>query len=74
MLLNLFLMVVAVGLMFGGFVSSASAVHPAAANRATVNPTVAQQMMLMRAAAKRHHKHHHHHKTTGATNVAPVVN
>jgi hypothetical protein len=57
MLRNGFVIVLAVGILFGGLLSPASAVTPAQANT-----IAARQAALM--AARKHHKHHHHKKPT----------
>jgi hypothetical protein len=71
MLRNTFVIVVALGVTFGGLISTASAVNPAKVTPAPTNTLPAMQAAL-RPAAKRHHKHHHH-KKAGAAAVVPAV-
>lgn len=64
---NAFVIVLAVGMLFGGLLSPASA-----ANTAKVNAAITARQAALAQTARKHHKHHHHKKgTTGQ--VVPAI-
>jgi hypothetical protein len=67
MLRNAFVIVIAVGMLFGGLLSPASA-----ANRAKVNAAIAARQAALAPAAKKRHKRHHHKRAPTAAAVPAV--
>jgi len=67
MLRNAFVIVLGLGMLFGGLLAPASAANPAKTNAA-----IAARQAAIAQASKKHRRHHHHKKPTAGV-VAPTV-
>ena len=66
MLRNAFVIVIAVGMLFGGFASPANAAKPTPAQ---ANAAIAARQAAVGPVARKHRRHHHHKKPTASVVV-----